>query len=67
MPSRPASSIVQAVLANLRMAESLAYGKAQSLDLDWNKAQCLLYESDAYRQAIALIRTEFAEYLEATP
>ena len=61
MPSRPPSSIVQAVLANLEWAadvseQQIAGGQTYEAG-----------ESNAYRQSIALIRTEFAEYLEAAP
>jgi hypothetical protein len=66
MPSRPTSSIVQAVLANLEMAALCANNREEKAK---SEAMALAFcsEAGAYRQAIALIKTEFAEYLEATP
>ncbi len=66
MPSRPTSSIVQAVLANLEWAESIALDSAKRTE-DGPTALYHNGQAVAYGQAIAIIKTEFAEYLEATP
>jgi hypothetical protein len=65
MPSRPTSSIVQAVPANLEWAHSIALDKAAESE----GTACAFHSgrSNALAEAIALVRVEFQGLQEAIP